>query len=161
MVSTESIRPDEPGMGVNTEDTPVTSLMARILERENLRRAQKQMIRNKGAPGIDGMTVEQLPGYLKHHWPRLRDQLQNGTYHPQAVKRITIPKPTGAKDISVSPPWLIALSNRPCYKHCNRTGIPASQNPVTGFAQNAPRIKRSFKRNNTCEKDTPGRWTWI
>lgn len=97
MVSTESIRPDEPGMGVNTEDTPVTSLIVRVLERENLRRALKQVIRNKGAPGIDGMTVEQLPGYLKHHWPRLRDQLQNGTYHPQAVKRITIPKPTGGE----------------------------------------------------------------
>lgn len=84
-------------MGVNTEDTPVTSLMARVLERENLGRALKQVIRNKGAPGIDGMTVEQLPGYLKHHWPRLKDQLQRGHYHPQPVKRITIPKPTGGE----------------------------------------------------------------
>ena len=97
MVSTECIRPDEPGTGVNTEDTPVTSLMARVLERDNLRRALKQVIRNKGAPGIDGMIVEQLPGYLKHHWPRLKDQLQRGHYHPQPVKRITIPKPTGGE----------------------------------------------------------------
>jgi len=97
MVSTECIRPDEPGMGVNKEDTPVTSLMARVLERDNLRRALKQVIHNKGAPGVDGMTVEQLPGHLKHHWPTLKDQLQHGTYYPQPVKRITIPKPTGGK----------------------------------------------------------------
>ena len=97
MVSTECIRPDEPGMGVNNEDTPVTSLMARVLERENLRCALKQVIHNKGAPGIDGMTVEQLPGYLKHHWPTLKDQLQRGHYHPHSVKRITIPKPAGGE----------------------------------------------------------------
>ena len=43
------------------------------------------------------MTVDQLPGYLKHHWPTLKDQLQTGTYHPQPVKRVTIAKPTGGE----------------------------------------------------------------
>ena len=71
--------------------------MARVLERENLKRALKQVIRNKGAPGIDDMTVEQLPGYLKHHWPTLKHQLQTGAYHPQAVRRVSIPKPNGDK----------------------------------------------------------------
>lgn len=97
MVSTECIRPDEPRMGVSKEDTPVSSLMACVLERDNLRRALKHVIHNKGKPGIDGMTVEQLPGYLKHHWPTLKDQLQTGTYHPQPVKRVTIAKPTGGE----------------------------------------------------------------
>jgi RNA-directed DNA polymerase len=97
MVSADGIRPDEPGMGVKTEDTPVTSLMGRVLERENLRRALKQVIGNKGAAGIDGMTVEQLPGYLKHHWPYLKDRLLRGQYYPQAVKRISIPKPAGGE----------------------------------------------------------------
>jgi RNA-directed DNA polymerase len=97
MESLDRIRPDEPAVGVNKEDTPVVSLMARVLERENLRQALKQVVRNKGAPGIDGMTVEQLPGYLKHHWPHLKDQLSNGRYYPQAVKRVTIPKPTGGQ----------------------------------------------------------------
>ncbi len=71
--------------------------MARVLERENLKRALKQVIRNKGAPGVDSMTVEQLPSYLKHHWPTLKHQLQTGTYHPQAVRRVSIPKPNGDK----------------------------------------------------------------
>lgn len=97
MESMERIRPDEPGVGINKEDTPVTSLMARVLERENLKRALKRVIHNKGAPGIDGMTVEQFPGYLKHHWPTLKHQLQTGTYHPQAVRRVSIPKPNGGE----------------------------------------------------------------
>lgn len=52
MESMDRIRPDEPAVGINKEDTPVMSLMARVLERENLKRALKQVIRNKGAPGI-------------------------------------------------------------------------------------------------------------
>jgi len=96
--STYCIRPDETSVGdAKEEDAPVTSLMARALERENLKRALKQVIRNKGAPGIDGMTVEQLPGYLKHHWPTLKHQLQTGAYHPQAIRRVSIPKPNGDK----------------------------------------------------------------
>ncbi|MGD0188244.1 MAG: group II intron reverse transcriptase/maturase [Roseiarcus sp.] len=53
------------------------------------------MVRNKGAPGIDGITVEQLPGVLKARWPEIEDQLLAGRYHPQPVRRATIPKPDG------------------------------------------------------------------
>jgi group II intron reverse transcriptase/maturase len=69
--------------------------MARVLERENLIRALKQVKRNKGAPGIDGLTVEQLPTYLKQYWPVIRQQLQDGTYRPKSVRRVEIPKPDG------------------------------------------------------------------
>jgi RNA-directed DNA polymerase len=95
MESMDRIRPDEPAIGLDNEDAPVMSLMTRVLERDNLLRALKQVIRNKGAPGIDGMTVEQLSGYLKYHWPTLKQQLQTGTYCPQPVKRVSIPKPNG------------------------------------------------------------------
>ena len=74
-----------------------TSLMAQVLERENLIRALRQVRRNKGAPGIDGMTVEQLPDHLKVHWPRIREELTAGRYRPQPVKRVLIPKPDGRK----------------------------------------------------------------
>jgi RNA-directed DNA polymerase len=50
---------------------------------------------NKGSAGIDGMTVEQLPEHLKEHWPAIREQLLAGTYKPQPVKRVEIPKPDG------------------------------------------------------------------
>jgi len=52
---------------------------------------------NKGGPGVDGMTVAQLPGYLREQWPALREQLLAGAYCPRPVRRVTIPKPTGGK----------------------------------------------------------------
>lgn len=72
-----------------------TELMEEVCERENLKRALRRVRANKGSPGIDEMTVGALPGYLKTHWPTLRTQLLNGTYTPQPVKRVEIPKPGG------------------------------------------------------------------
>jgi group II intron reverse transcriptase/maturase len=69
--------------------------MARVLERDNLIRALKQVKRNKGAPGIDGLTVEKFPAYLKQYWPVIRQRLQDGTYRPKPVRRVEIPKPDG------------------------------------------------------------------
>lgn len=69
--------------------------MEEVLERENLRKALKQVRRNKGAPGIDGMTVEQLGSYLAEHWPETREALQQCSYQPMPVRRVEIPKPSG------------------------------------------------------------------
>ena len=64
----------------NGNERPGTSgLMAVVLERHNLQTALKRVKQNKGSPGIDGMTVEELPKYLREHWPRLREQLLAGT----------------------------------------------------------------------------------
>jgi RNA-directed DNA polymerase len=70
-------------------------LMEAIVARDNLKKALAQVKRNKGAPGIDGMTVEELTPYLKEHWPAIRAQLLDGTYRPQPVRRVEIPKPAG------------------------------------------------------------------
>src|ERR1700677_2276872 len=70
-------------------------LMEEVCERENCLQAYKRVKSNKGGPGIDGMTVEQLPGYLKEHWPAIRKQLLSGIYKPQPVRRVEIPKPDG------------------------------------------------------------------
>ena len=69
--------------------------MEAVVERENLKKALAQVKRNKGAAGIDGMSVEALPAYLKEHWPTIRAQLLEGTYKPQPVRRVEIPKATG------------------------------------------------------------------
>ncbi len=66
-----------------------------VCERENCKQALKRVKANKGSPGVDGMTVQQLPEYLKQHWPVIREQLQSGTYKPQPVNRVEIPKPDG------------------------------------------------------------------
>jgi RNA-directed DNA polymerase len=70
-------------------------VMEAVCERENLREALQRVKANKGSPGIDGMTVEQLPDHLKQHWPAIREQLLSGTYQPQPVRRVEIPKPDG------------------------------------------------------------------
>jgi len=82
----------EPG---HAESIQPQALLVRVLERENLQRALKQVRRNQGAPGIDGMTVDDLPDYLRHHWPAVRAQLLSGTYRPQPVRRVEIPKLDG------------------------------------------------------------------
>jgi RNA-directed DNA polymerase len=70
-------------------------LMEEVCERTNCLQALKRVKSNKGSAGIDGMTVGQLPGYLKEHWPAIREQLLSGTYRPQPVRRVEIPKPDG------------------------------------------------------------------
>ena len=87
----------EPLAAKRGADSPANTdrLMEEVCERENLKAAVKRVRRNGGSPGIDGMTVEELPGYLKEHWPRMRDQLLRGTYEPQPVRRVEIPKPDG------------------------------------------------------------------
>ena len=69
--------------------------MEGVVERENLKKALAQVKRNKGAAGIDGMSVDDLPAYLKEHWPTIRAQLLEGTYTAQPVRRVEIPKASG------------------------------------------------------------------
>jgi RNA-directed DNA polymerase len=70
-------------------------LMELVVEHGNLKRALKRVKANKGSPGIDGMTVEELPVYLQANWERLRAQLLDGHYQPQAVRQQEIPKASG------------------------------------------------------------------
>jgi len=69
--------------------------MERVVEAGNLRKALKQVMANRGAPGIDGMTVKELPPYLWKEWPRIRKELLRGRYRPQPVLRKAIPKEGG------------------------------------------------------------------
>ena len=87
----------EPVVATDGPERPVVdhSLMEAICERENLKRALRRVKANKGSPGVDGMTVDQLPDYLRTHWPRHRAELTSGTYAPSPVKRVEIPKPGG------------------------------------------------------------------
>ncbi len=69
--------------------------MEEVCERENCKQALARVKANKGSAGADGMTVQQLPEHLKQHWPAIREQLLSGTYEPQPVRRVEIPKPGG------------------------------------------------------------------
>jgi len=71
--------------------------MERVLAPANLKAALARVRKNKGSPGVDGMSVDDLPSYLREHWKRLRSELLEGTFHPQPVRRAEIPKPGGGK----------------------------------------------------------------
>ena len=87
----------EPSMAERKAQSPAVTdrLMEEVVERENLRKALKRVKANKGSPGVDGMIVEELPEHLKENWPSIRERLLEGTYRPQPVKRVEIPKPDG------------------------------------------------------------------
>jgi RNA-directed DNA polymerase len=76
-------------------DADRSLLMERIIERGNLLRALKRVQQNQGSPGVDGVTVAELPAHLREHWPAIREQLLTGRYQPSVVKRCEIPKPGG------------------------------------------------------------------
>jgi RNA-directed DNA polymerase len=91
-------RTAEAGSAAHGNERPGTSdLMEAVVERRNLQAALKRVKQNKGSPGIDGMTVGELPDHLRVHWPSLREQLLAGTYQPQPVRRQTIPKSSGGE----------------------------------------------------------------
>jgi RNA-directed DNA polymerase len=69
--------------------------MEAVVARENMFSAYEQVVSNKGAAGIDGMTVEQLKPYLQEHWAKIKEELLNGEYQPQPVRGVEIPKPQG------------------------------------------------------------------
>ena len=79
-----------------------SSLMEQILSKDNLNAAYLQVVRNKGAAGIDGMTVEELGAYLSENGESIREQLRTRKYKPQPVRRVEIPKPDGGvRDLGV------------------------------------------------------------
>jgi len=87
----------EDGAAPAGNQTPVTCgpTMEAVLEREHLPKALGQVRRNKGAPGIDGMTVEQRANHLREHWPEIRQAWLHCRYQPMPVRRVEIPKPSG------------------------------------------------------------------
>jgi len=80
-----------------TEHTARRGLMEAAVTPQNLRAALKRVRRNKGSPGVDGMTVEELPDFLRENWPTIREQLLTGRYQPKAVRRKAIPKSGGGE----------------------------------------------------------------
>jgi len=69
--------------------------MEAVVGRENMTNAYEQVMENQGAPGVDGLPVGELKAYLRENWARIKEELLEGRYQPQAVKRVDIPKPGG------------------------------------------------------------------
>ena len=87
----------EPVVAKPAPESPASTeqLMEEVCDRANLVRAWKRVRQNQGSPGVDRMTIGDARDYLREHWPSIRSQLVEGTYQPQPVKRVEIPKPEG------------------------------------------------------------------
>jgi RNA-directed DNA polymerase len=102
-VESRSDAPSSIGQGIETQVAKRKSeslagterLMEEVCELENCKQALQRVKGNKGSPGVDGMTVDELPEYLKQYGLEIGEQLRNGTYQPQPVRRVEIPKPDG------------------------------------------------------------------
>jgi len=77
------------------QPTPEQHLLERILSSANMEQAWKRVRANKGAPGVDSITIEQFPDHTRSHWQTIRESLKAGSYKPLPVKRVEIPKATG------------------------------------------------------------------
>ena len=92
---------DAPAAGTHRalkhDEVETQELLQAVLVSDNLARAWKRVKANKGAPGIDGVTIEAFPAHAREHWPVLRGQIEGGRYKPPAVRRVEIPKPDGGK----------------------------------------------------------------
>ncbi len=96
--SREAERSEQAPTATSGNERPGTRmLMDEVVAPLNIERAAKRVRSNKGAPGIDGMTVDELPGWLREQWPGVREQLLAGTYEPAPVRRVMIPKRGGGE----------------------------------------------------------------
>src|SRR5262249_42262026 len=129
-------------------------LMEEVCNRENLVRAWKRVRRNKGSPGVDGMTIDDARDYLREHWPGIRPQLLAGTYQPQPVRRVEIPKPDGGGRKLGAPCVVDPLIQQALLRFSRSGGTRRFPSTVTASDRDAPPIRRWPKRNDTLPRAT-------
>jgi RNA-directed DNA polymerase len=122
--------------------------MEAVCDRENLQSAWNRVQRNQGSPGVDGMTIDDAKAYLRDHWPGIRSQLLDGTYQPQPVKRVEIPKPDGGVRKLGVPCVVDRLIQQAVLQVLQEQWDPTfSPSIVTGFGRDARPIRRWPRRN--------------
>lgn len=106
--SSSSMNPDGGDDAWRADSKPaLDNLMARILERDNVNRDWQRVKSNKGAPGSDGMSLEDFPAYAREHWHEIRQSLMDGKYQPRPVRRVVIPKPHGKGERKLGVPCVV------------------------------------------------------
>jgi len=108
-------------------------LIERLVKRKNMRKAYSQVMRNKGAAGIDNMSVESLMPYLKENWPEIREQRERGEYKPMPVRRVEIPKPDGGMRQLGIPTVLDRLIQQAIYQILSPIFEPTFSDSSYGF----------------------------
>jgi RNA-directed DNA polymerase len=112
-----------------------TWLLEEILEYENLKEAYRRVVQNRGAPGVDGMTVEELGPYLREHWAEIREQMLSSRYKPQAVRGVEIPKANGGKRQLGIPTVVDRFIQQAIHQVLNRMYDPMFSESSYGFRE--------------------------
>ena len=110
-----------------------TRLMEEIVSRVNMHKAYNRVVSNKGAAGVDNMSTGQLKGYLQTDWPRIKEELLNGTYIPQPVRKVEIPKPGGGTRMLGIPTVLDRLIQQAVYQELGPLFDPGFSASSYGF----------------------------
>lgn len=121
---------------VSVETTPIhdgTTILEQVVSRANMMTAYEKVKSNNGAPGIDNMPVDKLMPYLNKHWLHIKEQLMNGTYTPQAVRQVSIPKPNGGERLLGIPTALDRLIQQALHQVLNPYFDPNFSDLSYGF----------------------------
>lgn len=141
----EAVNTQGTGEGLSTDVTQTkpqvyvqdnSDLMEKVVESRNLRRAFKRVKRNKGAPGVDGMTTQELQKYLNEHWLEIKQALLDGTYKPSPVRRVEIPKPDGGVRLLGIPTVLDRFIQQAIQQVLTEIFDPQFSEESYGFRQN-------------------------
>ena len=136
------------------------SLTDEALRRENMAAAHARVVSNGGAPGVDGMTVEALEAYCREHWPRIRQELRSGTYEPQPVRRVEIPKPGGGTRTLGIPTVLDRMIQQALHQVLSPRFDPTFSDPSFGFRPGRGTHDAVVRPASTSRRDTGGWWIW-
>lgn len=145
---------NQPSVG-NVSIPDGITIIERMVERANMFKAYKKVYSNKGAPGIDNMTVEELMPYLRKHWETIKIQLLSGTYKPQAVRQVSIPKPNGGERLLGIPTVLDRLIQQALHQVLNPYFEPIFSANSYGFrsgksAQQAILQAKEYQSEGKC-----------
>lgn len=144
---------------VETGESVKAELMEEVLERRNLAKALKRVEENRGAAGVDGMTVKELRQHLQEHWAELRERLLWGNYEPKPVRRVEIPKPDGGVRKLGIPTVLDRFIQRRCCKRSRRALTASFRSLATGSDLGGGHMMRWMRPGATSREGTDGWWT--
>lgn len=128
--------PGAPGVTVTRETYWAEAderLMEEIISRSNMHKAYNRVVSNKGAAGVDNMSTGKLKGYLQTYWPRIKEELLQGTYIPQPVRKVEIPKPGGGVRMLGIPTVLDRLIQQAVYQELGPLFEPGFSASSYGF----------------------------
>ncbi len=135
-------------------------LMEAVVERANAIAALKRVRQNKGSPGTDGMTVDDLPAHLATEWEAIRAQLLAGTYQPQPVRRHEIPKHDGGRRQLGIPTVLDRFIQQCLLQVLQPRTDPTFSQHSYGFRPGRAPTMQCARHNGSYRKADAGWWTW-